>query len=52
MSEAASYIVSVVFDELGLTQEEAIDILAETIIEVADGDSRQLERAAEIIAGA
>lgn len=49
MNEAVAYVVSVVMDELGLTAEEAIEVLSDAIVEIADGDDELLERAADRI---
>jgi hypothetical protein len=49
VNEAVSYVVEVVMDELGLTTEEALEVLAASIVEIADGDDRLLESAADQI---
>lgn len=51
-SDAVDYLVDVLFEELGLTTEEAINVLTDTIIEVADGDSDVLLAVGDALADA
>ena len=50
--ETIDYLIEILFDDLGIDNAEAVEILARTIVKAANGDNALLELANEIIADA